>query len=87
MEERYSYVVELLSKHKELLEFIANRLLEIETMEGSEFYEIVKGEAHCLELAQKAKDSQTNEQSSEETKADAENVPDAKSADNDKNVQ
>ncbi len=69
MEERYSYVVELLSKHKDLLEFIANRLLEIETMDGSEFYEIVKGEAHCLELAQKAKDSQSNDQNAPQSDA------------------
>ena len=54
MNERYNYVVKLLSKHKELLEYIANRLVEIETMDGKEFYEIVKGEAHCKELTEKA---------------------------------
>ena len=52
--ERYDYVVKLLSKHKELLEYIANRLVEIETMDGKEFYEIVKGEAHCKELTESA---------------------------------
>ena len=65
MEERYSHVVELLSGHKELLEFIANRLLEIETMDGKEFYEIVKGEAHCLELAEQAKSAVADEPSAE----------------------
>ena len=50
MNERYTYVVKLLKQHKELLEYIANRLVEVETMDGKEFYEIVKGEAHCKEL-------------------------------------
>ena len=50
MKERYDYVVSLLSKHKDLLEYIGLRLLEIETMDGKEFYEIVNGEAHCKEL-------------------------------------
>ena len=50
MNERYDYVVKLLSKHKELLDYIANRLVEIETMDGKEFYEIVKGEQHCKEI-------------------------------------
>ena len=50
MEERYNYVLNLLSEHKDLLDYIANRLLEIETMDGKEFYEIVKGEMHCKEL-------------------------------------
>ena len=50
MNERYEYVTGLLSEHKDLLEFIANRLMEIETMDGKEFYEIVKGEQHCKEI-------------------------------------
>ena len=50
MEERYTYVVKLLTDHKDLLDYIAKRLEEIETMEGKEFYEIVKGEQHCKEL-------------------------------------
>ena len=54
MDERYNYVVKLLSKHKELLDYIANRLVEIETMDGKEFYEIVKGEQHCKELTESA---------------------------------
>ncbi len=56
MNERYDYVVKLLSKHKELLDYIANRLVEIETMDGKEFYEIVKGEQHCKELTESAAD-------------------------------
>ena len=54
MDERYKYVVKLLKQHKELLEYIANRLVEVETMDGKEFYEIVKGEQHCKELTEKA---------------------------------
>lgn len=45
MDERYTYVVNLLKSHQSLLDYIGNRLLEIETMDGKEFYEIIKGEA------------------------------------------
>ncbi|MBR1637882.1 MAG: ATP-dependent zinc metalloprotease FtsH [Treponema sp.] len=54
MNERYDYVLNLLKGHKDLLEYIANRLMEIETMDGKEFYEIVKGEQHCRELTENA---------------------------------
>lgn len=54
MNERYDYVLKLLKKHKGLIDFIANRLMEVETIEGKEFYEIVNGESHCLELEEKA---------------------------------
>jgi cell division protease FtsH len=50
MKERYAHVVEVLTEHKDLLDYIAKRLEEIETMEGKEFYDIVKGEQHCREL-------------------------------------
>ena len=32
------------------MDYISKRLLEIETMEGKEFYDIVNGEAHCKEI-------------------------------------
>ena len=68
MNERYDYVVKLLSKHKELLDYIANRLVEIETMDGKEFYEIVKGEQHCAELTESAgKKAASDVNNSEET--------------------
>ncbi len=68
MNERYDYVVKLLSKHKELLDYIANRLVEVETMDGKEFYEIVKGEQHCAELTESAgKKEVSDEKKSEET--------------------
>ena len=52
MKERYAHVLEVLTEHKDLLDYIAKRLEEIETMEGKEFYDIVKGEQHCKELAE-----------------------------------
>ena len=50
MEERYQFVLKTLKKHGNLLEYIAQRLLEKETMDGKEFQEIVKAEEHCNEL-------------------------------------
>ena len=54
MNERYEYVLKLLGKHKTLIDYIANRLMEVETIEGKEFYEIVNGEKHCKQLEEKA---------------------------------
>lgn len=78
MNERYNYVVKLLSKHKELLDYIANRLVEIETMDGKEFYEIVKGEQHCKELtasaaktAKKAEDNNVKTRKSRTKKSES----------------
>ena len=65
MDERYTYVVNLLTEHKTLLEYIADRLLEIETMDGKEFYDIVKGEQHCKELEDKRRSDDNSEASSE----------------------
>ncbi len=55
---RYKAVLALLKKHKEILEYIANRLLEKETMDGKEFEEIVKAEDHCKELESAANTEQ-----------------------------
>ncbi len=65
MDERYKYVVKLLKQHKDLLEYIANRLVEVETMDGKEFYEIVKGEQHCKELTATAGKASKKADSSE----------------------
>jgi len=62
MEERYNYVVDLLTKHKDLLEYIAGRLQEVETMDGKEFYQIVEGEEHCKELAEKTAENPSEEE-------------------------
>ena len=76
MNERYNYVVKLLKQHKDLLEYIANRLVEIETMDGKEFYEIVKGEAHCKELTESAgKKEKTSETSKESSTAKKPRAP------------
>ena len=65
IDERYNHVLEMLGAHKDLLEYIAKRLLEIETMEGKEFEDIIKGERHCLELADAtAKNSSAQEETS-----------------------
>ena len=55
MEERYQYVLKLLTKHKALLEYVAGRLLEKETIDGKEFEEIVQAEDHAALLEDKAK--------------------------------
>ena len=61
-----------LKKHKNLLEYIAKRLLEKETMEGKEFEDIIKAENHCEELiasdaGKKASGSSTEVTSTEVT--------------------
>lgn len=63
MNERYKHVLNILTKHNDLLEFIGKRLLEIETMDGKEFYEIVNGEAHCQELMDKSKSDKESKSS------------------------
>ncbi len=45
MAERYSHVIALLREHRALLDYVASRLLEKETIDGKEFEEIVKAEA------------------------------------------
>ena len=55
MAERYKSVVALLKKHRELLEYIAKYLLEKETMEGKEFEDIVKAEAHAKAIEDASK--------------------------------
>ena len=54
--ERYDYVLGLLSSKKDLLDYIAKRLLEIETMTGKEFYEIIKNSEHCQHIAEQLAD-------------------------------
>ena len=70
--ERYEYVVKTLTEHKDLLEYISNRLKEVETMEGKEFYDIVKGEQHCKQLEVLALENQEKSESekSDETKTE-----------------
>ncbi|MCI1209179.1 MAG: ATP-dependent zinc metalloprotease FtsH [Treponema sp.] len=50
MNERYMHVLELLKKHRELIDVIAKELLEKETMDGKRFEDIVKAESYCEEI-------------------------------------
>ena len=59
------------TEHKELLDYIATRLMEKETMDGKEFAEIIKGEQHCKELS----DNSIAEKASKKTKAKVEEKP------------
>ena len=83
MAERYSHVLEVLNEHKDLLEYIANRLMEIETMDGKEFYEIVNGEMHCKQLEESSKreenavDSQITDEIQGENKSEKDNQNDS----------
>ena len=70
MDERYTFVRNLLEEHKDLLEFIANRLLEIETMEGKEFYDIVNGAKHCQQITENTAQEQLPESSDETPSAE-----------------
>ena len=69
MNERYEYVLKLLGKHKALIDYIANRLMEVETIDGKEFYEIVNGESHCLELEAKSTKKSSPKKKSSSSKA------------------
>ena len=72
MDERYQHVLSVLEGHKDLLEYIAKRLLEIETMEGKEFYEIVENAKRCEKLMIEDKDDQKSEKSEEKNGDSAE---------------
>ena len=67
MEERYQFVLKTLKKHGNLLEYIAQRLLEKETMDGKEFQEIVKAEDHCNELESTAVKNSSEEKEKPDT--------------------
>ena len=54
MDERYRHVIAFLKGHRDLLEYVAKRLLEKETVDGKEFEEIIKAEGHCNELTAEA---------------------------------
>ena len=61
MDERYNRVLDLLKSKMQVLEYIAQRLLEKETIEAAEFNDIVNAEAN---LAQKALANSENDLSS-----------------------
>lgn len=74
MEERYQFVLKTLKKHGNLLEYIAQRLLEKETMDGKEFQEIVKAEDHCNELEATAVKNSSEEKSKRARKPRAKKI-------------
>ncbi|HQC27096.1 MAG TPA: ATP-dependent zinc metalloprotease FtsH [Treponemataceae bacterium] len=71
MAERYTFVTENLMKNKDLLDYIANRLLEKETIDATEFKEIISAHKNLQEKisedvldsgSEKAKSSEKEEQ-------------------------
>ena len=50
MGERYESVLTLLRSKKDLLEYISDRLIKIETMDAKEFNEIIRAHEHCEDL-------------------------------------
>ena len=63
-------MLSLLAEKKELLEFIASRLLEIETMEGKEFYEIVNNAKRCEKIQIEAKNESPDSESESESEVE-----------------
>lgn len=55
MAERFKHVLNLLKEKKRVMEYIANRLLEKETIEQAEFNEIIKAEADLAAKSAQAK--------------------------------
>ena len=65
MNERYIHVIALLREKSELLNVIANRLLEIETMDSKEFNEIINAQTHCEKLTVEARSKTESEKTNE----------------------
>mgnify|MGYP000846558485 CR=1 FL=1 len=55
MAERFKHVLSLLKEKKQVMEYVANRLLEKETIEQAEFNEIIKAEADLAAKSAQAK--------------------------------
>ncbi|MCR5698853.1 MAG: ATP-dependent zinc metalloprotease FtsH [Treponemataceae bacterium] len=70
MDERYQHVLSILESHKDLLEYIAKRLLEIETMDGKEFYEIVDNAKRCEKLMIEAQEGKSESENADKSAND-----------------
>lgn len=70
MDERYEHVLKLLKKNKDLLMKIADKLLEVETLEGKDFYNIINGEKKGSRSSEKS-DSKSSKKGSKASKKDA----------------
>jgi len=76
MDERYNHVLNLLREKKDLLEYISNRLIEVETMDSKEFNDIIKAHEHCENLTASAVQKESAEAEGEEqTNANVQNEP------------
>ncbi|MBQ2208022.1 MAG: cell division protein FtsH, partial [Treponema sp.] len=78
MAERYKHVMALLTKHKDLLLYISDQLLEKETMTGKEFEEFVKDEANCVKAMKQKKASASKEKAPAKEKPVSSEKPAAK---------
>ena len=74
MKERYEHVLNTLKENKELLEYISKRLLEIETMEGKEFYDIVNAAKHLESLPENASQPEAAAQTEASSAEQSENA-------------
>lgn len=70
MDERYEHVLKLLKKNKDLLMKIADKLLEVETLEGKDFYNIINGEKKGSKSSEKS-DLKSSKKGSKASKKDA----------------
>ena len=52
MEERFTGVVNMLTEKRDVLDYIAERLLEKEVIEQAEFEDIIKARQHLDELSE-----------------------------------
>ena len=70
IDERYNRVLDLLKSKKQVLEYIAQRLLEKETIEAAEFNDIVTAEARLSELPlNKSEETSTGDADTVESEA------------------
>ncbi len=67
IDQRYNRVLDLLKSKKQVLEYISQRLLEKETIEATEFYDIVNAEAR---LSEKANSENSNSVSTDSSSVD-----------------
>ena len=81
MDERYNHVLNLLREKKDLLEYISNRLIEVETMDSKEFNDIIKAHEHCenLTAAAQAESSSAVSENAAASQAESENTAEAQS--------
>ena len=70
MDERYNRVLDLLKSKMQVLEYIAQRLLEKETIEAAEFNDIVNAEANLAQKALANSESDSSKENEENSSSD-----------------